>query len=104
MGGGPKRDNKTGDVTNKKPAPTKTKQSPKPRKDHRTYQDREEYYRARQSKRRSEHISLGLCVKCSAPAISGQTRCGSCAEKHHRASRRKLEAQQRAVAQEQSNG
>ena len=45
----------------------------------------EEYKRQRReqaAKVRNERKSLGLCVQCAKPSLEGETRCGTCAEKH----------------------
>ena len=58
--------------------------------------ERMEYRRLREEERRRQAKLLGLCKNCSNPAIAGQTRCLSCAEKH-RQSRRRNYANRRAA-------
>ena len=83
-GGVPKKDRKTSKPTKKRLTQVKPK---KATKSPCTYQDRREYRRAAQAKRRVERKALGLCIHCSNHSIPGQTRCPSCSEKH-RLSRR----------------
>ena len=61
--------------------------------------ERVEYRRLREQERRRQAKLLGLCKNCSNPAIAGQTRCLSCAEKH-RQSRRRNYANRRAAVNE----
>ena len=58
--------------------------------------ERMEYRRLREQIRRQRAKALGLCRSCSNPAIPGQTRCLTCAEKH-RQSRRVNDARRRAM-------
>ena len=52
--------------------------------------ERVEYRRLREQERRRQAKLLGLCKNCSNPAIAGQTRCLSCAEKHRQSRRRTM--------------
>ena len=61
--------------------------------------ERMEYNQRYQQERRRQAKFLGLCKNCSNPAIAGQTRCLSCAEKH-RQSRRRSKAKRTAIALE----
>ena len=49
---------------------------------------RREYKRLRQREKVRRAKELGLCKSCSNPARPGQTRCPTCAEKHHEYNRR----------------
>ena len=57
-------------------------------------QDPREYHRRYAQEQRQKAKELGKCRDCSKPAISGQTRCPTCAE-NHRQSRRRNERQQK---------
>ena len=50
--------------------------------------ERMEYRRLRAQEKRRKAKALGLCRSCSNPAITGQTRCPTCAEKHREYGRR----------------
>ena len=51
--------------------------------------DRKEYQRVRAQEQRRKAKELGLCKDCSEPAIPGQTRCPTCAEKRRESRRRR---------------
>ena len=72
-----------------KPANTKIRTAPKVQKNKRTYQDCRTHHLARAAKRRADSTAQGLCVACRQPAITGQTRCPACAEKHRQGNRRR---------------
>ena len=59
--------------------------------------ERNEYQRRIAKEMRQKAKALGKCKSCPQPAIPGQTRCPSCAEKH-RVSRRRNDGQRRAMA------
>ena len=69
-----------------KPATTvaKPKASEKPKRVRLTPEERQERGRARAVEKRSKLKAAGLCKDCRQPAIPGQTRCSSCADKHRR--------------------
>ena len=50
--------------------------------------ERREYQRLRQREKVRRAKELGLCKSCPNPAKPGQTRCPTCAEKHHEYNRR----------------
>ena len=97
--------------TNKQSAPPAERpdaKAPEQSRPKQTPEDRKEYYRVRnqdperkefkrQYQRKQDQIAkeTGKCKGCSDPAIPGQTRCETCAEKH-RQSRRKSAATKRA--------
>ena len=85
----------------KKPSTTKAKNPDAAKETRRDYErsrnkspERMAYQRLYQQKKQQEAIALGLCKHCRRPAILGQTRCESCAEKH-RLSRRRTDAKRR---------
>ena len=53
--------------------------------------ERKEHHRRIQQKRRENLKVLGLCRHCQGPAIPGQTRCKTCAEKHRISRRKKMQ-------------
>ena len=61
--------------------------------------ERMEYHRLYQKERSQQAKALGLCKHCGNPAIPGQTRCESCAEKH-RVSRRRSDAIRMAMTKQ----
>ena len=66
--------------TRKVPAPKRTPLTPEERKERQRIQFKAKLERAK---------SLGLCRRCGEPAIQGQTRCETCAEKHRVSSKNK---------------
>lgn len=62
----------------------------------RQHPERREAHRRIAQERRQKAKELGLCRDCRAEAISGQTRCETCAEKH-RISRRTYDVKRRAA-------
>ena len=71
-----------------KPATAKTanpKPAKKPKLVHLTAEERKKRVRARAVERRRKLKEQGLCKHCRQPAIPGQTRCSSCAQKHRQA-------------------
>ena len=73
---------------NPKPAKAKIRNPPNVRKDERTYQDRRTYELAPSAKIRADALAKSMCVNRRQPAISGQTRCPTCVEKHRQGNRR----------------
>ena len=61
--------------------------------------ERREYQRRYAEEQRQRAKLLGKCQNCSKPAIPSQSRCETCAEAH-RQSRRRSDANRRAVAKE----
>ena len=59
--------------------------------------ERREYNRRLAQEQRRKAKESGKCRNCPAPAITGQTRCTTCAE-NHRQSRRRRDARRRAAA------
>ena len=76
-------ESKTKAIRNTTPTADRKPEGRKGRKDSRTYWDRAEQHRSYAANWRAEHKASGLCVNCSNPAVEGQTRCPTCAEKHH---------------------
>ena len=58
-----------------------------------------EYRRLLAQEKRRKARELGQCRSCSNPAIPGQTRCPTCAEKH-RESLRRIRAERMAMAED----
>ena len=75
-----------------KPAEAKIRNTPKVREEKRTYQDGRNYASARAAKIRADTLAKGLCLNRRQPAIAGQTRCPTCAEKHRQGDRRRRES------------
>ena len=70
-----------------KPATAKTakpKAAKNPKCVRLTAEERKERARASAAENRSKLKDAGLCRDCRRPAISGQTRCSDCAEKHRK--------------------
>ena len=61
---------------------------PKPKRTPLTPEAKKERQRTRFKERLEEAKALGLCRHCREPAIEGQTRCESCAERHREGYRR----------------
>ena len=59
--------------------------------------ERKEYQRLREQESRKRAKELGKCRSCSNPAIPGQTRCPTCAERH-RESRIRSNAKRKVTA------
>ena len=99
------KDKKKQTVPTVNPKNAATPKQPRPKKtpeDRRVYEqdrsetpERKEYKRKRQ--RRADQIAkeTGKCKRCSSPAIPGQTRCETCAEKH-RIERRTSDSKKRS--------
>ena len=65
-----------------KPATAKPKTAKKPKRVRLTTEERKERGRARAAENRLKLIESGLCRDCRQPAITGQTRCPECADRH----------------------
>ena len=73
-----------------KPATSQTakpKASKKPKRVRLTPEERQERARARAAEKRLMLKQSGLCKDCRQPAIPGQNRCSTCAEKHRKSRR-----------------
>ena len=67
--------------------PVKPKASEKTKRVRLTPEERQERPRARAAEKRRKLKESGLCKDCQQPAIPGQTRCQSCANKHRQSRR-----------------
>ena len=81
-----------------KPTPAEVEAREQNRHEYEQRLERKEYKRRHTQAKRQEAKEMGLCKGCRNPAISGQTRCETCAEKH-RESRRRWQAQRKRKPQ-----